>query len=75
MSPKQGAGSLYAAGSAVKSCRTVLMDDPIYQVVLSRRGEVGVGTEMNPANGLGVYPKPFFCFCDHRLIYMEREEK
>jgi hypothetical protein len=42
MSPKCMVYSVPYAGSAVKSCRTVLVSDPAFQVVLSHMGYWGL---------------------------------
>ncbi len=42
MSPKCVVSSVPYAGSAVKSCRTVLVSNPAFQVVLSHEGYWGL---------------------------------
>lgn len=46
MSPKCMVSSVPYAGSAVKSCRTVLVSNPAYQVVLSHMGYWGLRRTM-----------------------------
>jgi len=43
VSPKHILYSILYAGTAVKSCRTVVIDFPVYCVVLSHMGFEGLG--------------------------------
>jgi hypothetical protein len=49
MSPKQIIFSVLFAGSVVKSCRTVLMNVPVYQDVLSHWEKEELGAPMHIA--------------------------